>query len=156
MMIAGPYAGFEHVELTIGHGGTMSAHYEQWFRERGGTDDMLLMDNDPPEVHHCSGTRTLPIALHPTTFITERSTKWLRERADDGQQFFTHISFPDPHHPFDPPEEACGDVAIADEPAPIVNQHNLEDRPEHYAANRDGTWARKGRKPDRPKHRRDR
>ena len=87
----GPYAGFQHVELTIGHGGTPAAHYEEWFFERGGTIEMLEMERDP--THDTSGLRELPVSLHHTTFVAERTCAWLEQHKDESSPFFAHVSF---------------------------------------------------------------
>ena len=109
----GPYAGFQHVELSIGHGGLPGAHYQQWFFDNGGTLEMVEMQRDP--THETSGTRGIPPHLHHSAFVADRTCAWLRaqhEQNEHNQQqpFFAHVSFPDPHHPFDPPYEATVDV----------------------------------------------
>ena len=141
----GPYAGFEHVELSIGHGGLPGAHYEQWFFDNGGTLAMLEMTRD--DTHEASGTRALPVELHHSSFVAERTNRWLRQHAEDKENdapFFAHVSFPDPHHPFDPPYDATIQVDPEAEPAPIPARDDLIHRPAHYAQRRDGQWARKG------------
>lgn len=143
----GPYLGFERVELTIGHGpsNAREAHYGQWFRERGGTDAMLALHQDPGVPESC-GVRDIPIDLHHTTFVAERAEVWLRQQAARGERFLAHISFPDPHHPFDPPRAAADQVDPTAEPEAIPVADDLVDRPAHYRQHRDGQWSRKGPK----------
>jgi arylsulfatase A-like enzyme len=146
----GPYAGFEHVELTLGHGGAAFAHHDHWFRANGGTDEMLelIRDEGIPE---STGVRPMPVALHSTSFVAERSEALIERLAGDDTPFFAQVSFPDPHHPFDPPEEAAREVDPAREPAPIGGPADLADRPPHYMAVHHGQWGRQGVK-DRPAH----
>ncbi len=139
----GPYAGFEHVELTIGHGGALNAHYEQWYRDRGGTDEMLMVCKDEG-VPERPGVRDLPVALHHTTFVAERAEALLERMAGCDAPFFAHVSFPDPHHPFDPPREAAEKVDPAAEPEPIGSAEDLAGRPPHYEAVHRGGWGRRG------------
>ncbi len=143
----GPYLGFEHVELTLGHGpsNARDAHYGQWFRERGGTEEMMHLHKDPDNPEH-SGVREMPVELHHSRFIAERSCAWIKQRAEDGEPFFAQISFPDPHHPFDPPREAAEKVDPAREPEAIPAKNDLHDRPAHYRQRLDGQWSRKGLK----------
>jgi len=145
----GPYLGFEHVELTLGHGpsNACDAHYGQWFRENGGTPEMMILHKDPENPEH-SGVRDMPVELHHSRFVADRTSAWLRDRAGDGKRFFAQVSFPDPHHPFDPPRDAADQVDPLCEPAPIPAVDDLADRPAHYRQRRDGQWSRKGLKPN--------
>src|SRR5207244_9993289 len=44
----------------------------------------------------------IPAELYPTAFIGEQAQAFV-QAADVGQPFFLMVSFPDPHHPFNPP-----------------------------------------------------
>lgn len=48
----------------------------------------------------------LPAEVHDTTFITDRGLAFIRRHVADhaGRPFFCHISYVDPHDPYDPPE----------------------------------------------------
>jgi arylsulfatase A-like enzyme len=48
----------------------------------------------------------LPSELHDSTFITDKSIDFIRRHVDayGNQPFFCHISYVDPHDPYDPPE----------------------------------------------------
>jgi arylsulfatase A-like enzyme len=119
----GPYFGFEHVELVSdvhnirlapdmgrwnwGFGPPpMGLHYARHLFRDGrarGIERLRLMQ---PEAAGASWGPTqtwrnqLPEEDHPTTWIADRAIDWLR-RVD--RPFFAWVSFPDPHHPFDPP-----------------------------------------------------
>lgn len=73
-----------HPEDVPGFAGVLSA-------EGGG-------DTGAPEVRH----NPVPREHYHTDWIAERADAWLR-RATAGRPFFLWVSFPDPHHPFDPP-----------------------------------------------------
>jgi arylsulfatase A-like enzyme len=96
----GPYWGFETAELTIGHTNTI-AHYGRWFRERGGTPEMLKVH--PLKGAMQAGVRKMPPELHDSTFIADRVSDFLTNGRDKNRPFFVTASFADPHHPFNPP-----------------------------------------------------
>jgi arylsulfatase A-like enzyme len=119
----GPYFGFQHVELVSdvhnirlapdmgrwnwGFGPPpMGLHYARHLFRDGrarGVERLRLMQ---PEAAGATWGPTqtwrnqLPEEDHPTTWIADRAVDWLR-RVDG--PFFAWVSFPDPHHPFDPP-----------------------------------------------------
>lgn len=131
----GPYWGFDHVELTLGHT-TSLAHYGRWFYENGGSDDMLKPDPD-------TEVRSIPLRLHDSTFVAERSCDYLKQRDQDGQPFFLSTSFPDPHHPFNPPAEVAQNYDPAEAPRPVGSKEDLTTRPEHYLQHYQGRWNRR-------------
>ncbi len=133
----GPYWGFEHVELTIHH--TMAlAHYGKWFYERGGTDEMMRTDKQ-------TGLKTtLPPELHDSTFIAERTVNYLQNVRDRNKPFFLVSSFPDPHHPFDPPAETAARYPLDSVTMPTGSSEDLKTRPDHYARHFCDGWHRKG------------
>jgi arylsulfatase len=137
----GPYGGFGHVELSIGHT-SARAHYGRWFREHGGTDGLLAPG--PDEV------RPLPEALHDSVWVGERSASFIRAHQD--RPFFLFASFPDPHHPFDPPRSLAVKYAEKDRagalPGPIGGPEDLVSRPAHYAQHFRGGWHRRGPVPE--------
>jgi arylsulfatase A-like enzyme len=104
----GPWRGFEHVELAT-HGPLGGHHYAQWlWREHpdrvAGFGGVLTAegggDTGAPEVRH----NPVPRELYHTDWVADRTVAFLRSVADD-EPFFCWMSFPDPHHPFDPPLE---------------------------------------------------
>ena len=105
-----PYYGFHDVRLTISHGDFVRGHYQNWLAERhpnseslSGPQNALPSDR---ELHISQAWRTrVPEELYPTTYITEETIQALDTHAASGGDapFFLFCSYPDPHHPFNPP-----------------------------------------------------
>lgn len=104
-----PYYGFDEVRLTISHGDFVRGHYQDWLAERHPNPESLRgPENALPsdrELHISQAWRTrVPEELYPTTYITEQTIERLEGLAAEPQQpFFLFCSYPDPHHPFNPP-----------------------------------------------------
>lgn len=137
----GPYWGFQQVELTIGHTSPL-AHYGAWFRSRGGTDDMLR--RFPISGAMQAGVRRMPPELHDSTFVAERVCNFLMAERDPDRPFFVVASFPDPHHPFDPPECVAAKYLARRPRPPVGGPEDLDTRPKHYRQHLDGAWQRWG------------
>ena len=102
------YYGYQEVDLVIGHGDAPGGHWVHWARERG---------VDPRSLGgHAAGrdalpgwdqvyTTSIPLQAHPSTYVGERAAERIKEAAAGEDPFFLFVSFPDPHHPFAPPEE---------------------------------------------------
>ncbi|QIM48442.1 sulfatase-like hydrolase/transferase [Pusillimonas sp. DMV24BSW_D] len=100
-----PFYGFDHVDLVTGHGDGVGGDFKQWLLEREPEAASLLgPDNQLPHDYVCpQAVRTaLPEALYPTSYIAERAEAFIKHQAAE-QPFFLMVSFPDPHHPFNPP-----------------------------------------------------
>lgn len=102
----GPWRGFDHVELAT-HGPLGGHHYADWLwtehpsEVRGFATVLAGLgggETDAPEVKH----NPIPREHYHTDWITDRAIAWLGALAKD-EPFFCWVSFPDPHHPFDPP-----------------------------------------------------
>jgi len=150
----GPYFGFEHVELVTdvhniriapqaGHWNwgfgppPMGLHYARFLFRDGrarGLERLRLMQ---PEAAGRTWDATqawknqLPEEDHPTTWIADRAIAWL-ERVD--RPFFGWVSFPDPHHPFDPPNPWCDRYAPADMLAvlPAAHPEEFDGKPDFH------------------------
>jgi len=105
-----PYYGFEHAQLCLEHGDQVGGDYERWLRAQGADPARLCgrgnaLPAEVPAVLDAWRTR-LPEELHPTRYVALRTIEWLRAHQAGAQRehpFFVHCSFPDPHHPFNPP-----------------------------------------------------
>jgi len=134
----GPFHGIDHVELAS-HGPLGGHHYAQW-----------LWDQHPEDVAGFGGVLTgagggvtgapevkhNPIARerYHTDWIADRTIAWLKS-IDRDDRFFCWMSFPDPHHPFDPPaEEVAKRIAFADVPVPDRRDaiEVLRKKPRHW------------------------
>lgn len=137
----GPYFGFQHVEMALGHGeGTCRVgHYASWLR--GAHPELharvLAAKKLPPRLPMLTDIRpsVLPYAQHPTNWLAERFCGWLEGR-DRETPFFAFVGWPDPHHPFMPAADVAGDFegmeveepvdfdgsAWADSPVPTISQ----------------------------------
>lgn len=101
-----PYYGYQHVDMVTSHGDRCGGHYGQWFRETA-MDWEALHDpaNELAHNYSCPQAYRTPVPenLYPTAFIRDRAIDYLTSRARQDAPFFAFVSFPDPHHPFNPP-----------------------------------------------------
>ncbi len=132
-----PFYGFDHVELVTRHGDGCGGNYREWVLARDPDVDRLLgAENQLPHDYVCpQAIRTaLPEELYSTSYIAERASAWLAENADDDQPYFLMVSFPDPHHPFNPPGRYWDMYNPADMALPAVFGTNDWDPPAHVAS----------------------
>ncbi|MBI1205522.1 MAG: sulfatase-like hydrolase/transferase [Rhodopseudomonas sp.] len=131
-----PYYGFDHVELVRGHGDTVNGDYMHWLLAREPkAADMLGPENSLPHDYICpQAHRTaIPAELYSTAYIAERAAAYLAEQAarDDDTPFFLMVSFPDPHHPFNPPGKYWDMYKPAQFPVPEAFSRNDWTPPPH-------------------------
>lgn len=104
--IATPYYGYQHVDMVTSHGDRCGGHYHQWFRDNA-PDWQALLDRSNELAHNytCPQAYRTPIPehLYPTAYVRDRAVDYLASREGQSQPFFAFVSFPDPHHPFNPP-----------------------------------------------------
>ena len=111
---AGPYMGFEHVELCVlGHmhrtrplDRPPMGHYERWFLARGKDEEAVKLwaASTRPELGTAQTWHSaLPVAWHTSTWVGDRTIDYLAHH-DQSKPLAMWVSFPDPHHPFDCPE----------------------------------------------------
>ncbi len=115
----GPYCGFQHCELTLGHGegACYVAHYGDWLRREHPESLEGLKEQRPrpfPEIGDMYAS-ALPSELHHSHWLAERLVSYLRQRGPGETPFFAFVGFPDPHHPFVP----CSDIAPDFEDCPV-------------------------------------
>ncbi|MEM8825103.1 MAG: sulfatase-like hydrolase/transferase [Pseudomonadota bacterium] len=104
--IEAPYYGFRHVDMVTGHGDRCGGHYGQWFRETVPEWEALHDPaNELPHNYSCPQAYRTPVpeAAYPTTWIADRAIDYLGDQVGRDDPFFAFVSFPDPHHPFNPP-----------------------------------------------------
>jgi len=59
----------------------------------------------------------VPREWYHTDWVADRTIRWLEEQEAD-RDWFCWMSFPDPHHPWDPPKSEIGRVPWRDVPLP--------------------------------------
>jgi arylsulfatase A-like enzyme len=103
----GPYRGFERMELAM-HGPLGQWHYSRWLQEKhpdeiGGFAPLLTAapggDTGAPEVKY----NPIPREHYHTDWVADRTIAFLDSLGAD-ENWFVWMSFPDPHHPWDPPQ----------------------------------------------------
>ncbi|MEL7114080.1 MAG: sulfatase-like hydrolase/transferase [Pseudomonadota bacterium] len=101
-----PYFGFDHVAFASSHGDRGGEHYAQWMRAHVPECEALWdRANELPHNYNCPQAFRTPVPeeLYPTAWIGDQAIDYIKGAADDTAPFFAFVSFPDPHHPFNPP-----------------------------------------------------
>jgi arylsulfatase A-like enzyme len=150
----GTHRGFEHLELAT-HGATGTTHYAQWLREHhpdavGGYCTPL---DGALEVNAAGGgdTGAPQVAINPiergwyhTDWVADRTVAWL-DSLDPDADWFCWMSFPDPHHPWDPPASERARVPWRDLDLPAgypqtaaERERLLDAKPRHWRLWYDG------------------
>ncbi|OPX24185.1 MAG: hypothetical protein B1H04_02595 [Planctomycetales bacterium 4484_123] len=131
----GPYYGFQHVELCIGHGvaNLRRAHLGKWVAENypealGSIDRRRPSPTGAPQCY----TPLIPAEAHSSSWLGQVGSEYLRRLARAGRPFFLWVSFPDPHHPFVPPRPYDTMYAPAEVIMPVFGPEALADKPETY------------------------
>jgi arylsulfatase A-like enzyme len=147
--------GFEHLELAT-HGPIGPLHYARWLAAEhpeaiGGFYPVL---DSSLQVNAAGGgdTGAPQVAVNPiergiyhTDWVADRTIDWLDGLAVD-DDWFCWMSFPDPHHPWDPPESEVGRIDWHDVPLPdgypgsaAERERILDAKPRHWRRWYDGT-----------------
>ncbi len=151
----GTHRGFEHLEFAT-HGVAGMLHYARWMQKEHpetlgmfypAVDQDLQVnsagggDTGAPQVH----VNNVPKDWYHTDWVADRTIGWLDGlEADD--DWFCWMSFPDPHHPWDPPESEVGRIDWREVPLPAGYPEKAADReaildakPRHWRLWYDGT-----------------
>jgi arylsulfatase A-like enzyme len=151
----GPHRGFEHFESAT-HGAAGPLHYARWLSsthpEAVGMFYPVL--DGSLEVNAMGGGDTgapqawvnnIPKDWYHTDWVADRTISWLDSLGSD-DDWFCWMSFPDPHHPWDPPASEVGRIDWRD--VPLVEgyiedqaerERVIDTKPRHYRAWYDGT-----------------
>jgi arylsulfatase A-like enzyme len=150
----GPWRGFER-SIQVMHAAAWGdhpiAHYGRWLRdnhpEHMHSFAALLGaapggDTGAPETKH----NPIPREWYHTDWVADLTVDWLETLTDD-DSFFCWMSFPDPHHPWDPPESEMHRVNWRDLDLPPGHPGSddavrevLAQKPAHWLAWYEGTW----------------
>jgi arylsulfatase A-like enzyme len=134
--VATPFYGFDEVTLVRAHGDDVGGDYDRWLIERAPQARNLLgPSNSLPHEYICpQAYRTaIPEKLYSTGFLAERAAAFLDRRQRDAP-FFLMVSFPDPHHPFNPPGKYWDMYSPAAFPVPEAYLRNDWTPPKHVQA----------------------
>jgi arylsulfatase A-like enzyme len=148
------HRGFEHLEFAT-HSPQGQMHYARWIAEHHPEalgmfyrvlDGALEVNAEggghtgAPQVHD----NPVPREWYHTDWVADRSIAWLDSLAAD-DDWFCWMSFPDPHHPWDPPVEEMSRVDWREVPLPdgyiedqLERERILDDKPRHWRAWYDG------------------
>jgi len=153
--LVGLHRGFEHFEAAT-HGGQGMLHYARWLAahhpEAVGMFYPVL--DGALEVNALGGGDTgapqvwdnaIDRDWYHTDWVADRTINWLESLAAD-DDWFCWMSFPDPHHPWDPPQSELGRIDWRDVPLPAgypasasAREAILDGKPRHWRAWYDGT-----------------
>jgi arylsulfatase A-like enzyme len=99
-------------------------------------------DTNAPETKN----NPIPRDLYHTDWVADRGIEWL-DSLDADDDWFCWLSFPDPHHPWDPPASELGRVSWRDLDLPAGHPGSddrirqvLAEKPAHWLAWWEGTW----------------
>jgi len=151
----GPHRGFEHLEFAT-HGAAGWLHYSRWIGANHPEAASMFYavldsdlevnadgggDNGGPQVKH----NPIPRDWYHTEWVADRTIDWL-DSLDADDDFFCWMSFPDPHHPWDPPQSEIGRIDWRDVPLPAGYPESaaereaiLDAKPRHWRMWYDGT-----------------
>lgn len=150
----GPVRGFEHIE-TATHSPMGPLHYARYIQTEhpeamGGFYPVL---DGQLEVNGAGGGDTgapqvqdnpIPKEWYHTDWVADRTIAWLDGLAAD-DDWFCWMSFPDPHHPWDPPASELPRIPWRDVPLPdgypveaAEREALLDAKPRHWRAWYDG------------------
>ena len=150
----GPHRGFDHLEFAT-HSPAGPLHYGQWLMANhpehlGGFYPVL---DSELEVNAAGGGATgapqvqdnpIPRDCYHTDWVADRTIAWLDGLSGD-DDWFCWVSFPDPHHPWDPPASELGRVPWQDVPLPegypesaAQREALLDAKPRHWRLWYDG------------------
>lgn len=151
----GPHRGFEHLELAT-HNVTGFVHYSQFMvREHPEHVDGFYPNLSASfDVNDAGGGDTgaiqvkhnpVPRDLYHTDWVAQRTIAWLDALPDDAD-WFVWMSFPDPHHPWDPPAGELHrvdwrelDLPVGYPREPAERRRVLDGKPRHWRDYYEGT-----------------
>jgi len=150
----GAHRGFEHLEFAT-HGAAGPLHYARWLAAEhpeavGGyyaTLDASLQvnaagggDTGAPQVK----VNPIDRGIYHTDWVADRTVAWL-DGLDADDDWFCWMSFPDPHHPWDPPQSEVGRIDWHQVPLPdgypesaAERERILDGKPRHWRLWYDG------------------
>ncbi|MHB1503302.1 MAG: sulfatase family protein [Acidimicrobiales bacterium] len=150
----GTHRGFEHLELAT-HGPVGPLHYARWLAAEhpdgvGGfyqvLDESLQVSGSGGGDTGAPQVKVNPIGrdIYHTDWVADRTIAWL-DSLDADDDWFCWMSFPDPHHPWDPPQSEVGRIDWREVPLPagypdtaVGRERILDAKPRHWRLWYDG------------------
>lgn len=151
----GVHRGFDYLEFAT-HGVMGPLHYAKWMMANhpeslGGfyqvVDGDLNVnaagggDSGAPQVKY----NDVPREWYHTDWVAERTIGWLNQQ-ESSRDWFCWMSFPDPHHPWDPPKSEIGRVPWREVDLPVnyperasEREALIDQKARHWRAWYDGT-----------------
>ncbi len=133
----GAFYGYQTIDILLGESDTaqVAGHYGHWLRENYPKHVECLKpefaDPPPPEDLDEIWRSAMPVKCHYNTWITDRAIDFLIEQKAARSPFCLFVSYPDPHHPFDPPAEYADRYHPDDMKLPEVPDCDLAGRPSY-------------------------
>jgi arylsulfatase A-like enzyme len=131
------HRGFDHMELAT-HGAAGFTHYSRWIRQNHPeaigmffqvldgdleVSDVPGGDSGAPQIKH----NAVPRDWYHTDWVADRTISWL-DGLNSDDDWFCWMSFPDPHHPWDPPESELHRVDWRELDLPVGYTQNQAER----------------------------
>jgi arylsulfatase A-like enzyme len=131
------HRGFDHMELAT-HGAAGFTHYSRWIRQNHPeaigmffqvldgdleVSDVPGGDTGAPQIKH----NAVPRDWYHTDWVADRTISWL-DGLNSDDDWFCWMSFPDPHHPWDPPESELHRVDWRELDLPVGYPQNQAER----------------------------
>lgn len=130
----GPYHGFEHVELVIGHTSQSHAsgmHYGLWLEENG-IDRKKYFELDGKKKYAEGDAWDLSEEYHPSRWTALRSNAFIDKSKAEDKPFLMWTSFQDPHNPYIAPEPWASLVNPDDIDLPEILPDEANNKPDWY------------------------
>jgi arylsulfatase A-like enzyme len=140
--LPGSNYGFSETHFCLEHGDEVGGDFARWLQEQ------TLAEGEAPGLQHAlppekaiaapqAWRTSLDRSHYPTSYIEETTCSWLLDHAakkDRRAPFFIQCSFPDPHHPFTPPEPYWSMYRPEDIELPASFYAPLDEAPPHKLA----------------------
>ena len=131
----GPYYGYQTLDLLLGESDTahLAGHYASWlareFPGLGARLEPAAASVAPPADLDEVWRSAMPVEQHYNTWISDRAGRFVEQNRGKERPFFLFVSYPDPHHPFDPPEPYADRYDPGVMPLPVVTEADRAGRP---------------------------
>ncbi len=125
--------GFESGEMAVGHGNGVRGAYRDWLEKKlAGAPSPWekRLENMGYGAEQCIYTQ-ITEEHHHSTWIAERTVHFLENR-DQTRPFFLWCSFPDPHHPYTPPQNYADMYPLETIPLPVRREGELDELGPHF------------------------